>query len=298
MSHRNVTAPVSPSDAARENSTATSSATTEKYPANTSTYQQFPEVVPEAPFQPHGQPELVYQQQQYPYANAYAPEAGQPVSPPPRPNPWGLSPLAFGLLVGAITAVVVGGAVGGGVAGALSGDNSNSSSLQVSTVTVTSSATATLTQSTTTSSGLPAPASLENFVVPEPYYVDSLQDPGCANSNSRIDVQYDTSFDIFCGVDMLNHVADENNPDLQVADVVGLFAYSLTDCLYACANAIHFTQLYGQDQPGGNMQTCAGVTWTYQMAQSNSSNYANCWLKNGTSTGFQSNTCISAKLVT
>lgn len=30
-------------------------------------------------------------------------------------NPWGLGPLAFGLLVAVITALVVGGAVGGGV---------------------------------------------------------------------------------------------------------------------------------------------------------------------------------------
>ena len=45
---------------------------------------------------------------------------------PPAPeeptsrNPFGLSPVLFGLLVGLITAVIVGGAVGGGVGGALS----------------------------------------------------------------------------------------------------------------------------------------------------------------------------------
>lgn len=30
-------------------------------------------------------------------------------------NPWGLSPLVFGLLVALVTAVIIGGAVGGGV---------------------------------------------------------------------------------------------------------------------------------------------------------------------------------------
>ncbi|OAP61523.1 hypothetical protein AYL99_03726 [Fonsecaea erecta] len=299
MSNRNVTAVVSPSDPARY-STTTSSASKEKYPADTSTYQQFPEVVPQPQPQTHLQPDPVFQQQ-YHYTNGYAPEAGQPVSHPLRPNPWDLSPLAFGLLVAAITAVVVGGAVGGGVGGALSGKKSGSSSPQDSTVTVTASATTTPMQSsssTLTSSGLPSPSSLENFVAPEPYYVDTLQDPGCADSNSLIEVQYNTSFDILCGVDMLNHVADENNPDLQVADVVGLFAYSLTDCLYACSNMIHFTQLYGQDYAGGNMQTCVSVTWDYQMALSNDSWSANCWLKNGSSSGTQCNTCISGKLVT
>ncbi|KIW90701.1 uncharacterized protein Z519_08484 [Cladophialophora bantiana CBS 173.52] len=280
MSHRNVPAAIYSSDAARD-STTTSSATTEKYPANNSMYQPFPEVVTQPPSQPlqsHQQPGPVYHQQQYQYTNGYATEASQPPTRPLKPNPWDLSPLAFGLLIAAITALVVGGVVGGGVAGALSGHDSSSSSTRVSTATVTSGATATATQSlssTTTSSGLPSPSSLENFVVPEPYYVDTLQNPGCADSNSRIDVQHDASFDIFCGLDMINHVADENNPDLQVADVVGLFAYSLTDCLYACSNAIYFRQLYGQDSASGNMQTCAGVTWDYQMASSNSSNYAN-----------------------
>jgi hypothetical protein len=35
-------------------------------------------------------------------------------------NPWGLTPLTFGLLIASITAIVVGAAVGGGVGGTLS----------------------------------------------------------------------------------------------------------------------------------------------------------------------------------
>ena len=34
-------------------------------------------------------------------------------------NPWGLGPVAFGLLIGIITAIFVGAAVGGGVAGSM-----------------------------------------------------------------------------------------------------------------------------------------------------------------------------------
>jgi hypothetical protein len=161
------------------------------------------------------------------------------------------------------------------------------------TTTSISTATATDVSSPTTGSALPLPSSLENYVVNEPYYVNTLFNPGCADANSRIEVQYNTSFDLFCGIDMQNHVADETNPDLQVADVVGLFAYSITDCLYACANAIHFDEQWDDGFAG-----CKGVTWQYQMAQSNTSNSANCWLKNGTTNGFQCNTCISAKLVT
>lgn len=52
-----------------------------------------------------------------PKQDIYAPQDQQ------KRNPWGLSPLAFGLLVAIITALVVGGAVGGGVAGAMSGND-------------------------------------------------------------------------------------------------------------------------------------------------------------------------------
>ncbi len=72
---------------------------------------------------------------------------------------------------------------------------------------------------------------------------------------------------------MQNSIADETSPDLQVADVVGLFAYSITDCLYACANAIRF-----QTQWDDGFAGCKGVTWQMEMATSNSSNFANCWL--------------------
>ncbi len=48
-------------------------------------------------------------------------------------NPWGLSPLAFGLLIAAISAVIVGAAVGGGVGGALS---SNTKSVSHSLLTI------------------------------------------------------------------------------------------------------------------------------------------------------------------
>ncbi|ETI24544.1 hypothetical protein G647_03913 [Cladophialophora carrionii CBS 160.54] len=303
MSNKSATSAVNSPDPVRE-SMATSSATTEKYPASSTTtgYQSYPEVAPimtQPPLQPFQQPHNGYTHpQQYHDQNGDPPEAGRSIPQTPKRNPWGLSPLAFGLLVAAVTAVIVGAAVGGGVAGAMSGNDSKASkSNATATVTITATSTATATTaidiSSPTDSALPLPSSLENYVVSEPYYVSTLFNPGCPDSNSRIDVQYDTSFDLFCGVDMQNHVDDEANPDLQVADVSGLFAYSITDCLYACANAIYFNEQWG-DEFGG----CKGVTWQYQMAQSNSSDFANCWLKNGTSTGFQCNTCISAKLVT
>jgi hypothetical protein len=151
-----------------------------------------------------------------------------------------------------------------------------------------------LSSGTGTGTALPLPSSLQNYIAAEADDVETLANPGCADSNAHIETPRGSAFDLFCGVDMLNTVPDETNPDLTVADIVGIFAYSITDCLYACANAIFFGDKWGD----GFVGDCKGVTWSYQMAESNSSNYANCWLKNGTSTGYQCNTCISAKLST
>lgn len=68
-------------------------------------------------------------QYQYQYQNGYmAPEVASAPPPSGRRNPWGLSPLTFGLLVATITALIVGGVVGGSVAGAMSSKNSDSDS--------------------------------------------------------------------------------------------------------------------------------------------------------------------------
>jgi hypothetical protein len=87
----------------------------------------------------------------------------------------------------------------------------------------------------------------------------------------RIEAAADTTFDLFCGLDFANSLADTTNSDLEVADIVGIFAYTMTDCLYACANSIHFQSVWGDEMPG-----CKAVTWQTQMAASNTSNAANC----------------------
>jgi hypothetical protein len=112
---------------------ATSSAPTEKYPASSTAtgYQSYPEVAPsmtQPPLQAYQQPHNGYiHPQQYQHQNGYPTEADRSIPQTQKRNPWGLSPLAFGLLVAAVTAVIVGAAVGGGVAGAMSGNDSKSS---------------------------------------------------------------------------------------------------------------------------------------------------------------------------
>ena len=132
MSNNNNTAsPVHAPLNGRESMATSSAATTEKYPASAaSNYNSYPEVAPvmtQPALEHYQQPNAGYQHQ-YQYQNGYAPAQEQPPQQKQKNNPWGLSPLAFGLIVAAITAVIVGGAVGGGVAGAMSGnDNSKSS---------------------------------------------------------------------------------------------------------------------------------------------------------------------------
>lgn len=175
-------------------------------------------------------------------------------------------------------------------------DIPSSSNTSISTVTVTAgaaSATTSITSSTT--SGLPEPSSLVDFSPPEAYFVGSLSNPGC--ESSRVNTPRGDSFDLYCGVDMNNNIPSLEDSNKIVADFMGLLAYSLEDCIYACMNGNYFRERNDQDVVGGNIQECRGITWNSRMAASNSSNYANCWLKNGTSTGYQCNTCISARLL-
>ena len=91
-----------------------------------------PQVVqPDLEVNMNNQPD--YRAKTDPYVNSYGPEvyhqpaaAGAHVQPQRR-NPWGLSPLAFGLLVGGITAVIMAAALGGGIGGALASCNSKKS---------------------------------------------------------------------------------------------------------------------------------------------------------------------------
>ncbi|KIW14202.1 hypothetical protein PV08_06983 [Exophiala spinifera] len=251
-----------------------------------------------------------HDQYQYQHQNGYVPpEAVAEPSPPlGKRNPWGLSPLTFGLLVATITALVVGGAVGGGVAGAMSGQDSDSNSesnaalqrvsVPTATITITASAdggTGSVTGTSSTST--PSPSSLQNYVVAEPYFVGSLEYPDCNTDTQVITTsKYSRLFTLYCGIDMGSSTPDDTNPDLTVADYVALFAYTVTDCLYACSNMVYFADRWGQD----SQHSCKGVTWNGAMAASNTSDFANCWLKNGTHTQEvrQCNTCVSAALST
>ena len=111
--------------------TTTSSGITDKYPvAIADQYQSYPEVAPsmtQPALETYQRANNGYPQPQYQQYNGYAPGGEHPPSSH-KLNPWGLSPLSFGLLVAAITALIVGGAVGGGVAGAMSGSGSDSDS--------------------------------------------------------------------------------------------------------------------------------------------------------------------------
>lgn len=80
------------------------------------------------PLQVYHQANQGYAHPQYQYPNTQIPVGDHPTQPSYKANPWGLSPLSFGLLVATLTAIVVGGAVGGGVAGAMSGKDSRSPS--------------------------------------------------------------------------------------------------------------------------------------------------------------------------
>jgi hypothetical protein len=76
------------------------------------------------------QPDHSGLQHKDPHAYAPAPPSGgdpkRPQNASARGNPYGLGPLAFGLLIALVTSIVVGAAVGGGVGGALSSSSHSS----------------------------------------------------------------------------------------------------------------------------------------------------------------------------
>ena len=88
---------------------------------------------------------------------------------------------------------------------------------------------------------------------------------------------YTWFFNSMCGTDFAGH------------DIVGIISYSLSNCLQAC---VMYNLFYGENN-------CVAVHFAADMVSALSSNFANCWLKNGTEANLsqrQGNLVITAFL--
>ena len=211
-------------------------------------------------------------------------------------NPWGLRPLAFGLLVGIITAVVVGAAVGGGVAGNSTShkeswyvdlekksysprfpdDEHSSPSSNSSAITLT------VTASATTASASPSTA-LTNYSAPVPSAVSSLfLDCPALNSQSYTNTLFGDKYTQFCGQDFTGGLAAKGGG--VIADLVGIIACSVSDCMDACSNVNNLANRWND-----GIQ-CQAMSFSIDLQRASEGLGANCWLKNATiASGTQGN---------
>lgn len=191
-------------------------------------------------------------------------------------NPFGLSALAFGLLVALATTVVVGGGLGGALASA-DGKNSNAmnennNAMTVTrTITIASSPTAScsMVASTTASSG-----QFTNLTVAPAAEVDSLF-LDCPKLNNEVyPASNNERFTFTCGVSYPGGGAADSGGT--IATLSGLIAYSPEDCAVACSTFNAYSAQFG------NGTVCAAMTFASDLSAASATYGANCWLFNAT----------------
>lgn len=134
---------------------------------------------------------------------------------------------------------------------------------------------------------------------PEPTgLVYNIQNDCTEISNTPLQTLLGDKFNIFCGVDLGSGEDSQqtsNGETLVLADIAGIVAYSLADCLEACSG---YTKKATQ---WSRPEICRSINFNYEMSASIAKNAANCWLKNGTvaapSQAGSCATCATAMLV-
>jgi len=190
-------------------------------------------------------------------------------------NPFGLSPLVFGIAIALVTSVVLGAALGGGLGSAIHSSSKEASCSASTTATLLSIVTTTTLLSTVTASSYSSPATpttlLSNYTVPAPASIDSLSLPlgGCPTLSSQTYTSHQNDvFNFDCGVDYGGN------------DLMAFVAYSLYDCCDACSNMkIHLA----------SPNRCVALTFQANLSQAyaheNPPGGANCFLKNASDAG-------------
>ena len=191
--------------------------------------------------------------------------------------PFGLSALAFGLLVALTTMVVVGSAIGGGLGGALaSAHGKNSNAMTVTrTITIASTIASSPTASGATVACTTATSGpFSNLTVPAAADVASLF-LDCPNlNNAKSTPSNNEQFTFTCGVSYPGGGAAYSGGT--IATLAGLIAYSPQDCAVACSTFNAYSAQFG------NGTVCAAMTFASDLSVASTTYGANCWLFNTT----------------
>ncbi|QKD57806.2 uncharacterized protein FOBCDRAFT_251945 [Fusarium oxysporum Fo47] len=181
--------------------------------------------------------------------------------------PFGLNIWAFTALIALIAAAIVGGAVGGGLGTALANAKSD-----LNSCTRERSAPAECpTMDNTASEALQTP------YIPRP--ASDVPEVALNCSRNKSDgtsfmIKMGYSFKWYCGVGATS--GSEASEGGVIGDFVRIVAYSIEDCLTACATMIE------NDVQQGTGTECKSVVFNKNMSKEWESRSANCWLKNGT----------------
>ncbi|KAH8646025.1 hypothetical protein BGZ60DRAFT_570784 [Tricladium varicosporioides] len=176
----------------------------------------------------------------------------------------GLRYATFFLTV-ALVSVVVGGAVGGGIGSSLASKNKsvNNSQQIISTIIMTASGTTSTSNPTAASTSISSPIRVPTAGT---LFLDcpNIDRTTVTITPARSSKSY--SFHIACGSEFVSASGSG-----QAIDILPIVAYSLIDCLSACASY--------NDNLGSN--GCVSVTFNSQLSNVKG-NGGTCWLKNST----------------
>ncbi|KAF5242898.1 hypothetical protein FAUST_3065 [Fusarium austroamericanum] len=208
--------------------------------------------------------------------------------------PFGLGLWTFAGLVALLTAIIVGAGVGGGLGAALANKSSDCSvdDSLASAPSATSEPTSCPTNDNRTSGNDTSDDDTSDYAPKPPVEVNKLQLPCPGNKQKETRFASrdgKTRFKWWCGVDApYGNAAKEGG---RITDIA-ILAYSIDDCMQACAN------IYQRDQAG---VACKSIVFSKTMFSSYTSRNANCYLKNGTKTvssswGFDSSDYAYAEL--
>ncbi|KAJ9616369.1 hypothetical protein H2200_000087 [Cladophialophora chaetospira] len=211
-------------------------------------------------------------------------------------------------LASLLTAVVVGAALGGGLGSTLINcrnekcalsDNSGSDA-SLSTLTVTGTTTTTTTEASAAATNTATPSAV---LIPAAPTNVPLLDLLCINGSVSETAHRTATFLEHCGIDFgSNHVSttkDDSGTALSMVDILGIIAYSPSDCYQACLTLDD----YHANTRGDSSTHCRSIVFNAKLADSAERNGANCWIKNGTPsdigalTQYSDKTFLSAELV-
>jgi hypothetical protein len=180
-----------------------------------------------------------------------------------------------------LTAIIVGAGVGGGLGAALANKSSDCSADTLadteseSAPSATAEPTSCPTFDNSTSENDTAP-----YVPKSPSQVVNLEleCPEKMNDETRYKSNKGYEFKWWCGVDSLQ--GDKAKEGGVIFDYLGIFSYSIDDCMEACGNMI----LKDDDYNTG--VRCKSVVFSKRMSVALNGVNGNCWLKNGSKSEF------------